>query len=161
MTIKVKTGGCDLQRGQSEKWKQGRGRGVPVQVVLSSTIRQESVRIDQVHKVGEEVVRVAVELGLEETFQDPERVPVVDLCVRECVLALRWRKRGRARRTSVTTTGDNDAVVQWDHRGFTVGTVADRGLVGLTNIQQPSASSRGTWRNSIVQTYRINNVQYP
>lgn len=81
--MSVKTGGCDLpvvdQSANDNIERKKACVCLPVQVVLSSTVRQESIRINQVHKVCQQVVCVAVELGLEETFHDPEGIPVVDL----------------------------------------------------------------------------------
>lgn len=82
------------------------GEGVPVQIVLSSTVRQEPIRINQVHKVCQQVVCVAVEFGLEETFHDPEGIPVVDLY-----------KKERYRSAPNRGIGEGEAYLGNDHPG--------------------------------------------
>jgi hypothetical protein len=52
-----------------------------VQVVLSATVRKESIQIDQVHKVEKQILSITVELALQETLEDPEAVPIVNFSV--------------------------------------------------------------------------------
>ena len=52
-----------------------------VQVVLSTTVGKESIQVDQVHKVEQQILSISVELALQETLEDPEAVPVVNLSV--------------------------------------------------------------------------------
>lgn len=56
-----------------------------VQVILSTTVWEESIQVDQVHKVEQQILSISVELALQETLEDPEAVPVVDFSVTSTV----------------------------------------------------------------------------
>jgi len=56
-----------------------------VQVILSTTVWEESIQVDQVHKVEQQILSISVELALQETLEDLEAVPVVDFSVTSTV----------------------------------------------------------------------------
>ena len=56
-----------------------------VQVILSTTVWEESIQVDQVHKVEQQILSISVELALQETLKDPEAVPVVYFSVTSTV----------------------------------------------------------------------------
>lgn len=93
----------------------------------SSQIPDRS-HLHKVHKVRQDVPRVRIQLRLEQTFQDPERVPIVDL--------------------PVSTSWNHDRLVQRDERALALVCTDCRavGLAGSSNssvsVQLPSRVKR-------------------